>query len=86
MSIMHRLMELGLNFEDILDIYYKEISILKYGAVIFHNGLTKKQSDTIEAVQRKVLLLFMLSSYINVKFSNSEETIFLSRSSCNQGD
>ena len=49
-------------------------SVLEYGAVIFHNGLTKKQSNAIEAVQRKVL--FLLSSYINVKFSYSEATFF----------
>ena len=53
--ILRRLMDLDLDSETILDIYYKEIrSILEYASVVFHSGLTKKQSDTLESVQKLV--------------------------------
>ena len=72
---LRRLMQLGLEYETILDVYYKEIrSILEYGAVIFHSSLTKRQAKTVENVQK--LVLRMVSHYIGTKFSYSEATIF----------
>ena len=68
-------MQLGLDYETILDVYFKEIrSILEYGAVIFHSSLTRKQARTVENVQK--LVLRMLSQYLEIKFSYSEATIF----------
>ena len=56
--ILRRLMEVGLDWEIILDVYYKEIrSVLEYASVVYHSGLTKKQSDALESVQRLVLKL-----------------------------
>ena len=57
------MMILGLDFETILDVYFKEIrSVLEYGAVIFHSGLTNKLSGDIENVQ--TLVLKLLSNYL----------------------
>ena len=73
---MWRLMELGLEYEVILDCYYKEVrSILEYGAVIFHSGLSKKLSRQIEAIQKQFLR--GLASYLKVElFSYDELMIF----------
>ena len=68
-------MELGLDSQFILDVYYKEIrSILEYGAVVFHSSLTKKQSNSVENIQK--IVLKMLSQYLNLKFTYSEATIY----------
>ena len=72
---LRRMMQLGLDWITILDVYYKEIrSILEYGAVIFHSALTKKQSNAIENIQKVVLK--MLSRHLNLKFTYSEATIY----------
>ena len=55
--------------------YMKEIrSVLEYGFVVYHHGLTQDQSKSIENVQR--ICLGLLSKYIQVKFSYSEACIF----------
>ena len=75
--MLRRMMNLGLDYGIILDIYFKEIrSVLEYGAVIFHSGLTNKQSDDIEQIQKLVLRL--VSHYIGVKFSYTEACIYFS--------
>ena len=57
------MMNVGLSYELILDIYIKEIrSTLEYNSVIFHSGLTAKLSRKIENIQRNVL--YNLSSYL----------------------
>ena len=64
-------MELGLDYEILLDFYYKEIrTLLEYGSVVFHGALTKKQSEALESVQVHVLKL--LARYLNLKMSSSE--------------
>ena len=68
-------MEVGLDWEIILDVYYKEIrSVLEYASVVYHSGLTKKQSDALESVQR--LMLKLLSNYLNLDLSANEAYIF----------
>ena len=53
---MWRLMKLGLEYEVILDCYYKEVrSILEYDAILFHSVLSKKLSKQIEATQKQFL-------------------------------
>ena len=72
---LRRLMELKMDFEFILECYVKEIrTILEYGAVVFHSSLTKKQSNAIESVQRKVF--YILNNYLQIKLSYSESCIF----------
>ena len=73
--ILRRLMELYLDTDIILDVYRKEIrSVLEYAAVVFHSGLTKKQSDALESVQK--LVLKMLSNHLNLNFSANEAYIY----------
>ena len=73
--MLRRMMQLGLDAEIILDFYQKEIqSVLEYGAVVFHGGLTQQLSDEIESVQQ--LVLSLLSGYIGVKFSYNEACIY----------
>ena len=65
----------GFEYEIILEVYMKEIrSVLEYGSVVYHHGLTQDQSKSIESVQR--ICLGLLSKYIQVKFSYSEACIF----------
>ena len=64
-----------MDHEFILECYHKEIrSVLEYGTVIFHGALTKRQSNAIESIQRKVF--YILNSYLNIKLSYSESCIF----------
>ena len=73
--ILRRMMQINMNYENILDFYYKEIrSILEYGVVVFNGALTKKLSKTFEDIQRNVLSL--LCKYLGLKMSYSEATIF----------
>ena len=61
--VLRRMMQLGLDYNIILDIYQKEIrAILEYEAVVFHSGLSHKLSGDLENIQRTVLGL--LSFYI----------------------
>ena len=75
MWALRRLSELELDHNIILDFYQKEVrSILEYAAVVFHSGLTKQQSDTIEALQRG-FLKFLCHS-LQIKLSYNESCIF----------
>ena len=59
----------------IKDLYFKEIrSVLEYGAVLFHFGLTHELSMLIEETQR--IFLKLLSRYVGVKFSYNEACIY----------
>ena len=73
--ILRRLMDLDLDADIILDVYRKEIrSVLEYASVVFHSGLTKKQSETLESVQKLVLRL--LSNHLNLDLSANEAYIY----------
>ena len=73
--LLRRMMNLGLDHETILDVYFKEIrSVLEYGAVVFHSGLTNRLSCDIENVQK--LVLHLLSNYLGLQFSYSEACIY----------
>ena len=72
--ILLRMMELGIDYEVILDIYFKEIrSILEYGSVIFHSGLSRKLSRNIEAVQKRVLN--HICKYLNLELTYDESCV-----------
>ena len=71
------MMIMGVDHQVILDIYNKEIrTILEYGAVVFHSGLTKKLSNLIENIQK--LVLNLVSNYLGLKLTYSEQTIYFS--------
>ena len=64
-------------FEDtyLIDVYCKEIrSVLEYGAVLFHFGLTIELSNTIEDTQK--IFLRLLSKYVGLKLSYMESCIY----------
>ena len=68
-------MDLGLDSDTILDVYFKEIrSILEYALVDFHSGLTRKQSEALESVQKLVLRL--LANYLKIELSANEAYIY----------
>ena len=78
--ILRRMMQLGVDYTIILDVYYKEIrSILEYSAVIFHSSLTTKLSNDIESVQR--LVMFLLTQYLSLKMSYMESCLLFSAES-----
>ena len=75
MWALRRLSELKLDYNIIIDFYHKEVrSILEYGAVIFHGGLTKQQSEALESVQRGFFKF--LSHSLQIKLSYNEACIF----------
>ena len=72
--IFQKLIEMRIDSDFILDCYFKEICrVLEYGAVIYHSVLTKRQSNVIESIQRKVF--YIIDIYINIKLSYSESCI-----------
>ena len=73
--IIHKLMSNGFHCEFLIDVYCKEIrSILEYGSVLFHSGLTQELSNRLEDIQK--VFLRLLSKYIGVKFSYMESCIY----------
>ena len=73
--MLRRMLQLGLNYNKVLDFYYKEIrSVLEYGAVVFNSGLTIKLSQEIENIQSSVLGL--LSRNLGLRLSYTEACIF----------
>ena len=51
--IMRRMVNLDLNHDQLFDVYCKEVrSILEFGVPIWHPGLTKKDSNNVERIQR----------------------------------
>ncbi len=50
------LTEAGLSKQDILEVYCAKIHpIMEYACQVWHPGLTKEQSDTLESIQTRVL-------------------------------
>ena len=65
--------DFGVQF--MIDFFNKEIrSVLEYGNVLYHHGLTKSLSDQIKAIQRHFLKL--LSGHIGQKFTYMEASIY----------
>ena len=72
--IIVNMMELKLDYNTIIDVYLKEIrSVLEYGSVVFHSGLTKKLADEIEDIQR--IFCRLLAGYLKLSLSYSESCI-----------
>ena len=73
--LVKKMMNNDFDIHFMIDFYNKEIrSVLEYGAVLYHHGLTKSLSDQIEAIQRHFLKL--LSGHIRQKFSFMEASIY----------
>ena len=72
---LRRLLQLNLDHETIIDFFLKEVrTILEYGAVVFHSGLTRQQSNSIESIQRGFFK--MVTQSLQLKLSYSEACIF----------
>ena len=57
---LRKLQKLGLSQQFILDVYIKEIrSILEYSVPLWNGGITQKESQQIENVQ-KLVMRFLL--------------------------
>ena len=74
-KVIDSLLANGFEWEFVLEVYFKEIrSILEYGAVIFHFGLTRELSEKIEGIQR--IILRLVSSKIGLNLSYMEQCIY----------
>ena len=66
LSMITKLKYVGVNTEDLLDIYILFIrSITEYCAVVFHSSLTQQQSDKLEKIQKTCLKVILDDMYIN---------------------
>ncbi len=54
----------GLSKQDILDVYCAKIRpIMEYACQVWHPGLTKEQSDSLETIQKRVLKTVYKDTY-----------------------
>ena len=61
---LRKLQKLGLNQQFILDVYIKEIrSILEYCVPLWNGGITQKESQKIENVQKIVMRILLKDQY-----------------------
>ena len=62
--IIRRLKTLGCNKKELLDVYIKQIrSVLEFAAVVWHPGLTSKNINDIERVQKACLAIILGKNY-----------------------
>ena len=66
MSILTKLRYIGVNIEDLIQIYILFIrSITEYCSVAFHSLLTVEQANDIERIQKTSLKVILGELYIN---------------------
>ena len=66
LSMITKLKYVGVNMEDLLDIYILFIrSVTEYCAVSFHSSLTQQQSQKLERIQKTSLKIIMGDSYVD---------------------
>ena len=64
--IIRRLKKFKLNIFQLLDVYQKEVrSILEYAVPVWHGGITTKQSNQIEKIQKVAFRIILDHSYTN---------------------
>ena len=55
-----------MNIRTLLDVYCKEVrSILEHAVPVWHSGLTRKQTDQIEKVQKTAFRILLDNNYTN---------------------
>lgn len=71
----------GLSCEDLVDAYIKRIrSVVEYSCQVWHSGLTKEQSDTLESIQRRALkIIYPNLSYQEALGAANLTTLYLRR-------
>ena len=66
LSVLIRFKAVGGTTDQLLTVYTSKIrSILEFAAPVFHSGLTKKQSQKLEMVQKKAFVIILSNLYIN---------------------
>ena len=64
--ILRRMVNLNLNHDQLFDVYCKEVrSILEFGVPVWHPGLTQKDSNNIERIQRIAFKIILQESFID---------------------
>ena len=62
--ILRRLLHLDLSIFDLFNVYTKEIrSLLEFAVPVWHSSLTRKQSTSIEAVQKLAFRIILRNRY-----------------------
>ena len=65
-SLLTKLKYIGISTEDLITIYILFIrSITEYCSVAFHNSLTVRQSEKIEAIQKNCLKIILDVNYVS---------------------
>ena len=68
--ILRRLAALGLSSDTLYDVYTKEVrSILELAVPVWHSGLTQKQSQDIERIQKIAFRIILGSDYQNYQLA-----------------
>ena len=66
LSMLTRLKYVGVNTEDLLDVYKLFIrSVIEYCSVVYHSRLTEEQSNKIERIQKTCLRVILSEMYID---------------------
>ena len=76
--ILRRLKQSGANQQELKDIYIKHVrSVVEYGAVVWHSGLTSENTTNIERVQKCALSVILGKDYQN--YENALSTLQLEK-------
>ena len=64
--ILRRMVTLDLNHDQLFDVYCKEVrSILEFGVPVWHPGLTKKDANNIERIQKVAFKIILQAKFID---------------------
>ena len=64
--MLRRLMLLHLSDMELFDVYEKEVrSIVEYAVPVWHSGITRRQSNQIESIQKLAFRIILKNSYTN---------------------
>ena len=75
MYCIHYLVRARVKYTDVLTIYCSVIrTVLEYACIVWHPGLTQKQSDEIEKIQKRCLKLIYPNLSYNHALATSEQT------------
>ena len=70
--MLRRLQRLGSTYNELVDVYYKQIRcVLEQAVVVWEPNLTKSQSNQIERVQKCALHIIMGKNYINYEHARN---------------
>ena len=74
--MLRRLKKLGANYEELLDVYIKQVrSVLELAVPVWHPGLTSGEHCDIERVQKAALYIILGNSYTTYQHALTETNI-----------